>query len=289
MKKHIVGVIIALVVIILSGVLLWMFVFKKNDSDLYSACSNYIHSEDTSKLQTSLQKANSLYTLNSKGDSSEKRLLKLGNIIEKINIFQLDITSYLTLDSKKTSKISKSYKSLEGSREYLLEELDTYITRMSGNTLASSSSVANLYNDIVKTTTDFVQEYNKCFNSSATYVFEKVYTTSNIKNELYSLYSACVDNLISTSANYQFPNMPVLDKLNSKIILENNCIKFASSISGGEFSEQALKFKHYFGQCSVASFANNFIDNSANSSFDPETETSTEKLTMYYLKQILEM
>lgn len=292
MKKHIIGVAIALIIIISAGALLWIFVFNKDASDLYTACSNYVYSDDSETLQTSIQKAHSLYTLNNRGDTGENRLAQFGNIIDKINTFEKDLVSYLTLDNNKSSKISKSYKSLSGSREHLINELTIYITRMSSNTeVGNSATIKNLYEDILLSTVDFVKQYNSCFESSVNYVFTEVYTTSNIKRELYLLYSACVSDVINTMSSKQFPNMPVVNKLNSSIKLEYSCIQFASTISGGEFSKEALKFKQYFNQGSLTNFASNFITyyNETNSGFSPKDETSNEKLAMYYLKKILEM
>lgn len=290
MKKHIIGVVIALVAIILSGVLLWMFVFKKQGSDLYTACTDYVYSNDTQLLQTSLTQANGLYTSNSRGDASEKRLIELGNIVAQLNTYEQDLAAYLTLDGNKASKISKTYQSLSGSRQYLLNQLDIYITRMSGNTAVSSSGVVDLYNQMVGETLGFIKEYNTCFNSTISHVFSKVSTTSNIKCELYSLYSACLSNLINTATDkFEFGYMPVIVKLNSGVTLENGNIKFAAHIIGGEFDGEVMKFKQYFNKSSLADIASNFIEyyNATNSGFDLSAETSNEKITMYYLKSIL--
>lgn len=288
MKKHIIGVIIALVAIILSGVLLWLFVFKKDNSDLYDACSNYIHGNDTEQLQTSLSEANRLYITKS-DTSGEKRLTQLASIVAQLDMYEQDLTAYLTFDTTKSSKLSKSYKSLTGSREYLLEQLNTYIIRMSGNTLASDNSMTSLYESIVNDTVDFTKEYNNCFNSTISYVFSKVHTTSNIKREIYLLYSANLSNLFDTMQWTTFQTMSAMEKLNSLLTLENGNIKFTSEIIGGEFSTEAVLFKKYFGSSSLSSIASNFITyyNETGSGFDVSTETNAEKLTVYYLLKLV--
>lgn len=284
MKKHIIGVLIAILVIILSGVLVWFFVFKNANSDLYSATSNYIHSEDTATLQTDLLKSNQLYINNDKGEPTENRLIVLANIIAKMDTFEKDLNAYLSIDTNKSSKISKSYKSLEGTRELLLENLDKYIIRMSGNTAVDGSSVKDLYNKTVLDTVNFIKEYNNCFAKTVNYVFEKVYTTSNIKFELYSLYSNGVNTLISTMVNdYYFSNLSMINILNNSIQLENSSIKF-TDVDGGEFNANALQFKKYFHQSDLSNITANFLDY-YNSTIDVSTRTN-EQLTVYYFKLV---
>lgn len=283
MRKHIIGVLIAILVIILAGVLVWFFVFKNANSGLYSSTSSYIHNDNTTTLQTYLAQSNQLYTTNSRGETTENRLLMLAEVIDKMNIFEKDLNAYLVVDAKKTSKISKSYKILEGSRELLLEDLDKYIIRMSGNTAVDGTSVKDLYNDMVVKTANFIGEYNECFIKTVNYVFDKVYTSGNIKKELYTLYSYGVNNLISTMENYKFPNANMIKLLNDCIKLENNSIKF--TVDGGEFHANALNFKTYFYQSNLSNIVENFITYYY-STADITDSLSNEQLTAYYFKLV---
>lgn len=289
MKKHIIAISILIIVLALTGVGIWLVVRHNNSKPLYKVTYEFISSEDTYTLSNNILKAENLYQ--SKVLSSETRLTTLHTIITKIDAFEEDLNSYLLLSSSTSSttrKLNKNYKSLTKKRSYLITNYNEYITRMSGNINISGTALNDLYDDIFNKTVEYIYKYNSCFKSTSSYVFNKVYKVDNIKNELYLLYSLGVNNLLNNISNNQFTNTNLIARLNNGIKLVNGSIYIVESIKGGEFSPEALKFKHHFANSNLDTLIQDF-ETYYNSSININNETSSEKLAVYYAKIILEI
>ena len=289
MKKHI--IIITSIILILSivGVGIWFVVKKNNSKPLYSVSCEFVESSDANLLQSDISIAENLYR--NKVISTETRLTTLQQVIAKLDSFEADLSSYLLLSKAKpssTNKLSKSYKDLESVRSVLIKDYSEYITRMSGNTNISGPALKELYNDIFNKTVNYVYKYNSCFIQTSNYVFTKVYKVDTIKTELYLMYSASVTNLLNNISNNQFASTATIDKLNTGLTLSNGNLHIRENIQGGEFSLEALNFKKYFNSCNTGSLISNF-ETYYNMLINPNTETSSEKLTVYYAKLILEI
>lgn len=290
MKKHIIIISVVVLILSLAGVGIWLGVRNKNIKPLYPANCEFVFSEDGEMLTDKITAAQTLYASVS---SSDTRLTTLQTIIFKIDSFEQDLNAYLTLSNdkpKNTKSLSKSYSNLSNSRTTLIKDYNEYITRMSGNTQADGPMMQKLYNELFNKTANYLRAYNNCFLNTSNYVFEKVYTANSIKAPLYSLYSNGVNNLLSNIKNSQFSDLTLINRLNNSIKLENQNICLKNSVAGGEFSLEALNFKKYFSSSNISTLIQNFeVYYSAASSINPTTETSSEKLAVYYAKQILEI
>jgi len=289
MKKHIIGILIVTLVLILAGGGIWFFVNNRNKKNLYNISCEFITDKDTSVLIESISEAEQLYR--QKVSSNETRLTKLQTVIAKIDSFEADLNSYLILSNIKvsdTNKLNKTYKNLSGSRDVLIKNYNEYITRMKGNTNVDGNALQNLYNDIFEKTVNYINSYNSCFKSTYRHVFSKVYKADTIKIELYELYSAGVKDLLSNISNNNFNSTTVIEHLNNGIKLIDNNIHIVSTEEGGEFGFNALNFKKHFRKCDLDNLINNF-ETYYNTTINPQVEKSNEKLALYYAKQILEM
>ena len=289
MKKHIIGIIAVILVLVLSGGGIWLYVRNRNASNLYELSTNFVYSQSTNNLTTCMTSAESLYR--SKVSSSENRITNLQAIIVKLNKFEKDLITYLSLSNTKASKtksLNKTYQSLSRTRNRLITDYNEYITRMQGNINIDGTAVRNLYNELFNKTVNFVYDYNSCFNSTSSYVFGKVYTVDTIKAELYELYSGGVSDLLNHISNNQFYSTDFIARLNKGIKLDNNNLCVKTSVDGGEFSVNALNFKKYFINSNLDTLVTNF-EIYYYATINPTTETSNEKLTVYYAKQILEI
>lgn len=291
MKKHIIAIIIIICILSLVGVGIWLVVRNNNSKDLYEVSTQFIFSEDTDALSQDILKAQTLYT--TKVSSSETRLNTLHKTITEINAFEKDLIAYLALidnNNSKAREINKAYKSLEGTRTLLLDSYDQYITRMEGNIHADGTAVYDIYDDIFNKTVNYLKEYNSCFKQTANYVFDHLDNNGNLKSQIYTLYFSNVENLIKGISDYQFASTYAIDTLNDLISLDNYNIKINTKLEGGEFSTEAIKFKQYFNASNLTTLVNNFETlHKESATINPETETSNEKLAIYYLTQILEV
>ncbi len=290
MKKRIIlfTIITLILAIICTGI--WLIINRSKPKQLYKVSCEFTNTEVSSELVSKITTAQDLYSIIS---TSDNRIPVLKNIIIKLDSFEKDLNSSMVLiSSKKNSKsaneLSKSYSNLIKSRKQLLKIYDEYITRMSGNINADAvpAPLQNLYNELFGKTIDYLYEYNNCFKDSSKFVFEKVYKIDTIKLEVYSLYSLAVDNLLNTITNNRFSNTTLITKLNSGINVNNGILQLSPSIVGGEFSLQALKFKHHFNNSNKNNLIINF-NSYYSQSINPATETSSEKLAVYYAKLIL--
>ena len=288
MKKHLIVVLIIILIAALTGTGIWLFVRYNNVKPLYKANCEFVFSEDTTSLTNKITQAQTLYN---QVIASETRLVTLNEIISKINNFERDLNSYLVLlnsKSKTTKKLSKSYTNLTKTRSILITDYDEYITRMSGDINADGPAIQNLYNDIFNKTVDYLYDYISCFSSTSNYVFSKVYTVDTIKAELYSLYSLGVNELLNNISNNQFAYTIIISRLNNVISLTNGNMTIKSSIIGGEFSQEAFKFKQHFNNSDLSVLIDNF-NIYYGLSINVNLETSNEKLAVYYAKKILEI
>lgn len=290
MKKHIIIISIIILTLSLVGIGIWLGIRNKNIKPLYQASCEFVFSEDAETLTDKITEAQTLYTTVS---SSDKRLTTLQTIILKIDSFEQDLNAHLSLSTdkpKNTKTLSKSYSNLSNFRTRLIKDYNEYITRMSGNTQADGPMMQKLYNELFNKTASYLRTYNNCFLNTSSYVFGKVYTANSIKAPLYSLYAHSVNNLLNNVKDNQFSSLTLINKLNASIRLENQNIYLKSSVKGGEFSLEALNFRKYFNSCNISNLIQNFeVYYSQVASIAPATETSSEKLTIYYAKQILEI
>lgn len=288
MKKHIVAILIIILILALAGTGIWFVMKRNNIKPLYKANCEFTVSKDTSDLCSKMTEAQTLYNMIF---ASETRLTTLQSVILKLDSFDKDLNSYLVLlnkESKTSKKLSKSYADLIKTRKSLITDYDEYIVRMSGNINADGTAVQNLYNELFNKTVDYLYKYNKCFNLTSTYVFDKIYKADNIKEELYTLYSLSVNNLLNNISNNRFNNTTLITRLNNGIRLLNNNLHIIESVKGGEFSVESIKFQQYFNHSSLTVLIDNFNTYYAES-INPNVETSNEKLAVYYAKQILEI
>ncbi|MBQ3502711.1 MAG: hypothetical protein IJA72_03500 [Clostridia bacterium] len=289
MKKHIIAILVITLILSLAGVGIYFVVKNNKKQSLYNANSSFVHSEKTEKLIANISKAESLYQ--SKVASGETRLTTLHNVIIKLDSFEKDLNSYLILASSNTStsnKLAKKYQTLTSERDILIDNYNEYITRMEGNINIDGNSTATLYNEIFDKTVQYVYNYNACFESSFKYIFEKIYKAETIKSEFYSLYTTSVIDLLNNISNHQFSNISLITLLNDRLNLDsNNNVILKSSIDGGEYSSEALKFKKHFRLSNINTLIETFKTTNP-STINPALETSNEKLAVYYALQILE-
>ena len=255
MKKRIIlfTIITLILAILCTGI--WLVISRNKPKSLYNVSCEFTNSKASSELTEKMTTAQTLYNVIS---TSDNRIPVLKSIIIKLDGFEKDLNSSMVLiSSKKNTKtadeLSRSYSNLIKSRKKLIKIYDEYITRMSGNINADGTPapLQNLYNQLFNKTVDYLYEYNKCFNSTSKYVFEKVYTIDTVKLEVYSLYSLAVDNLLNTITNNKFTGTTLITKLNSGINVTDGVLQLSPSIVGGEFSLQALKFKHHFNNSNL--------------------------------------
>ena len=289
MKKHIIAILIITLTLTMVGLGIWMVVRANKIKPLYKANCEFILSEDTETLVSKMEYAHSLYT--NKVLSTETRLDVLKTVVLRLDDFEKDLNSYLTFSrvkASKTKKLSKSYINLSHTRAELIKDYSEYITRMSGNLNADGNALQSLYNEIFGETVSYIRDYNKCFLLTSEHVFNKVYTADTIKQELYTFYSLGVKDLLDNIANNNFESVVLINRLNSAIDLQDNNLVIKQHIDGGEFSIPAIKFKQHFNLSDKTLLINNF-ETYYNTTINPTSETSNEKLAIYYAKQILEI
>lgn len=290
MKKHLVIVAIITLVLMLAGVGLWIFKRNNNATPLYQASCEFAINQDAVKLLTNMETAQDLHIL-AQPHSGDTRLTTLSSIIGKLDLLNSDLNSYLTLSNakpNKTKNLSKQYLNLTKTRSTLLKVYDEYIVRMNGDHNVDGPIVQSLHNDLVNKTINYINNYNTCFISATQYVFSKVYTIDTIKTEVYTLYSAGVSKLLNSNSNNQFTATTLIDKLNNGIQLVNGNIKIKTSVLGGEYSDIAFRFKTFFNRSNLNDLINNFVTY-CSTSINENTETSNEKLAVYYAKKLLEI
>lgn len=286
MKKHIVALLIMVLVLTLTGTGIWLVIHNNDIKPLYKTSCEFIHHNNTNELVDKITVAQTKTTVDI---PNKDRLTVLQNIIVKIDTFEKDLNSYLSLSTvkaKNTKKLSKSYEDLLKTRKALIKNYDEYITRMSGDLNPGESAIQSLYNELFNTTVSYIYKYNDCFKSTTSHVFSKVYTGESIKPELYTLYSLGVSNLLNNISNNQFTNTALITRLNNIINLSNGNIQIVSTIKGGEFSVEALNFQTHFNNSNLSILIDNF--NAYYSlSINPNVATSSEMLAVYYAKLIL--
>ena len=288
MKKHLIAMLIIVLVLTLVGTGVWLIVKNNKAKPLYQAHCDFILSEDTEALLSKMAQAQTLYN---SVLSSDSRITTLQIAVAKIDTFEKDLNSYLILSTTKassTKKLSKNYSSLSNKRSTLIKTYSEYITRMSGNINAEGPMIQDLYNQLFDKTVTYLHSYNSCFVSTSNYVFNKVYKAESIKPELYTLYSAGVNNLLSNISNHNFSSTILITKLNNGIKLSNNNIFIRDTIIGGEFGAESVKFQHHFNNSNIENLITNF-NAYYSTTINTATETSNEKLAIYYAKKILEI
>lgn len=290
MKKRIILFVIIILISTIIGTSIWLIIKRNNVKPLYEVNSKFIVSSDTTDLTDKMATAQNLY---SSILSSENRITVLRNVILKLDSFEKDLNSYLVLsssDNKTAKNLSRSYSKLIKTRDTLITDYNEYITRMSGDINADGipAPLQNLYNELFNKTVDYLYTYNDCFKSTSTYVFDKVYTVDTVKTEVYNLYSLGVSNLLNNISNNKFSSTILITRLNNGINVNNGVLNIRPTINGGEFSIHALKFRQYFNNSNLTTLIDNF-NAYYTETIDPETETSNEKLAVYYAKQILEI
>lgn len=288
MKKHIKVVLIVICVLAVCGVGLWFVLSRTKTETLPKTVSSFIEHTDTKDLQDRMVTAQSLYKNHYSNDT---RLNNLKDILLKLDEFENDLNTYLVVcnaKAKTTKDLTKSYNNLSSLRTSLIKDCDEYIIRMRGNTLAEGQTVKALYNSLFNKVANYLLQYNSCFLNTSNFVFTSVAPDNNIKLQMYSLYSLGVDNLLKNISNSQFKELTTINRLNSSIKLDgNNNLVLKSDIVGGEFSVVALNFRKYYNNSDKTNLIRNF-STYYSLTIDPTTETSNEKLAIYYFKQIME-
>lgn len=286
MKKQIILIVITMCSIILIGSGLWLYFSREKSTTLYQAQSSFLLSEDTTELKSKLQTSEDLYQPINPTDSRISNLLV---VLDKLNLFEEDLTSQTILNNTKSSKINKinkQYTKLKSERKELIKYCDTYIISMRGNTAVDGPYIQELYNNIFNKTTAYVYNYCVTIGSSADYIFTKINTSSNLKYQTLRIYIEAVKDCIENIKNNSFSDTFTLDNLNNLIVLVNGNIQLKSTVIGGEYSNQALKFVDNISKCDIKAFIDNFKVN-YNSIINDSKDTPAEKLAMLYLKQTL--
>ncbi len=296
MKKHFLGILIFVLVLLVCGVGFYIYTNNFKAKPLYETNTQFVINEDTENLILKINDAHDSYIY-----SGETRLTTLSLIISKLDSFEKDLNSYLVLSNINTSstkKLSKSYENLTKHRKALITNCEEYITRMEGDKNADGPAIQNLYNDLFNKTLKYVKEYNKCFESTSKFVFSKVYKADTLKTEVYSLYSKALQDVIDNVANNRFGDLSLINRLNKGVTLSNiptslNTTKLLnynlninSSIEGGEFSTIAQNFKTNFKNSDMQILVENF-----NSYYRLNFNNcdSNEKLAVFYLSQLLNL
>lgn len=284
MKKHIIAILIIVLILAGVGIGIWLVVRKNNSQNLYQVSVDFSTSEKQSDLTNSIVTAQALYRAGT--GSADGKLTALCNALIQMDQIQDDVNTYLiySSDKKVSSKLKKSFKSLSGERDLLLDEYDKYKTRMSGNISADGNAIHDLYNGMFSSTASYIYKYSDCLTSTINYAFSKVYTMSSMKFTMYSMYISSVRNMLNEVSDYEFSSTFTVNKIDNFISLQNDTISLDTNLVGGEFSYEALRFKHYIVNCDMDTFVANFEKNYP-THIDIETETSNEKLAMYYLKK----
>lgn len=287
MKKHIKIILIVITVLAVCGVGLW-FVFSRTKTEtLPKTVNSFIEHTNTTDLHARLETSQELY----KKHYNETRLNSLKDVLVKLDGFEQDLNVYLincNAKAKSTKDLAKMYNDLSASRSKLIKDCDEYIVRMRGNTSAEGKTVKTLYNNLFNKVASYLYQYNTCFLNTSNYVFTHVAPSNNIKLQMYSLYSLGVQNLLDNISNNQFKELTTINHLNSLIKLDQNLnLVLKASVSGGEFNILALNFRKYYNSADKNDLITNF-NSYYQQTINPNTETSNEKLAVYYLKQIVE-
>ena len=288
MKKHLKVILIVISILSVCGVGLWFAFSRTKTETLPNTVSAFVEHSDSQDLHLRLTTSQTLYSKH----YSDTRLNSLKSILTKLDEFEQDLNTYLILcdvKPKETKTLTTSYKNLSSSRKNLIKDCDEYIVRMKGNTLAEGQTIKTLYNNLFDKVKNYLLEYNSCFANTSSFVFSSVASSSSIKSQLYSLYSYGVTNTLTNISNSQFKSLTTINRLNSVIKLDtygNPVLK--DSVAGGEFNILALDFKNYYNNSNKNELISNF-DSYYTLNINPETETSNEKLAVYYFKQIMEV
>lgn len=287
MKKHLKVILIIILILSVCGVGLWFALSRTKTETLPKTVNAFVEHRDRKDLSSRLTTCQSLYSKH----YNDSRLNSLKDILSKLDEFEQDLNIYLIMcdaKAKTTKDLTTSYNKLSTSRATLIKNCDEYIVRMSGNTLAEGEPVKDLYNALFNKVCNYILEYNSCFLNTSEFVFSSVTSSSNIKFQLYSLYSHTVLNTLSNITNAQFKDLAAIKQLNSSIKLNNyGNVILKNSLAGGEFNITALNFKNYYNSSNKNDLAANF-SNYYSSNINVSTETSNEKLAVYYFKQIME-
>lgn len=288
MKKHFKVIIIVISILAVCGVGLWFVLSRTKVEPLAQAVNSFIEHEETGDLHERLTTSQSLYSEH----YNDTRMNSLKEVLLKLDTFEQDLNSYLVVCNAKpktTKNLTKSYNNLASARTNLIKDCDEYIVRMRGNTLAEGQTVKSLYNSLFNKVANYISQYNTCFLDTSNFVFTSVAPSNNIKLQMYSLYSHGVKNLVGNISNSQFKELTTINRLNSSISLDGyNNIKLKSGILGGEFSSLALNFKKHFNNADKNDLISNF-NTYYSLTINSDTETSNEKLTVYYFRQIVEV
>ena len=289
MKKRIILFTIFVLIIFIVGALAWMIFKQNNIKPLYEANTKFVASSDTQDLTAKMKTAQQKYSAIL---SSETRLTFLKDVTLKLDELEQDLNVYLTLapkDNKTAKQLSKSYSNLIKKRKSLIRDYNEYIDRMKGDLNADGdpSPLQSLYNQLFNNTVDYLYDYNKCFIKTSSYVFSKVYKVDTVKKQMYSLYSAGVNDLLNNITNNKFSSTILINYLNSHINIDNGIFKLSENVDECEYNALVLNFKHYFNKSNLVDLTKNF-STYYNANIDTTTETSNEKLAIYYAKLILE-
>ena len=288
MKKHFKVILIVISILAVCGVGLWFILSRTKVEPLNKTVNSFIENDNTENLRERLTTSQSLYSTH----YSDTRLDSLKEVLLKLDTFEQDLNSYLVVCNTKpkaTKDLTNAYNSLEKSRTSLIKDCDEYIVRMRGNTMAEGQPVKSLYNSLFNKVANYISQYNTCFLNTSNFVFTSVAPSNNIKLQMYSLYSHGVKDLLSNISNNQFKELTTINRLNSSITLDgHNNINLKSSVLGGEFSLLALNFKNHYNNADKANLISNF-NTYYSLNINPDTETSSEKLAVYYFRQIAEV
>ena len=277
--------IVLLVVLIATGFLVWFLKYRSKAKNIYISTSQFVNSAERNQLTVKIAAADEVYQR--RVSSIEDRLTTLNSVILKLDEFEADLNVYLVLSSKSSAvnEIVKNYQNLISKRRLLVDNLDEYITRMNGNIEAGGNAVQDLYNAMFEEVIDYIYDYNTCFYQTINYTFGKVESDTNIKKEIYSLYSHAVSDLLNNISSSKFKSTYTVEKLNSIILLEDNNIVLNPGLSGGEFNSIVAQFKECYSSCDKDALLTNF-ETYYTSYINETTETNVEKLTIFYLQEI---
>lgn len=284
MKKKTIQIIaIILTIAIIGGVIALFVIYNKKPKSIYSSVATFIDNDEKQTLNYNINIAENTYK--TQISASENRLTTLNSIISKLDEFEYDLCTYLVCSSSSSKQLIQDYNNLIYKRSCLINDLKDYIVRMNGNIEADGNEVQNLYNHVFELTIDYINDYNNCFIQTINHIFNKVVSPYNIKNEMYSLYSNAVDDLLNNVTNHQFNTTFTINILNN-ISLQNSNIALNNGLCGGEFNDIVIKFRNAYSNCNITNLLLNFEEYYTTST-DETTETNIDKLTVFYLKQML--
>lgn len=307
MKKKILKLIIACVILALIATMIIVFVtLPKDNSEMIDNFGTVNDSILTEELETNLVKAQSLYNNYSDNDSdsdsdtdsdnnTDSRISVALVSIDTMNIALEDLAKYIQRvedpSRSQQDKINSQLKKIASSRSDLIEELNGFFT----NIEVTTGNLEKLYKIIVIETYDYVSIMSQTVILATTYIDDYVYGNSDItlpKLSLLNMQSYAINQAFSTVDSDGLLNSSIIasvNMLNSDIVIdENGNIIYNGDIDNGDINENAINFSKYYQLISAKiSYSKSMYENVMNVITEITSESTYQELATYYYSKIL--